>query len=349
MKFFKKSVVGRDGFKTRLYIGSRQWIFLIIYSIITFILFPELIFAQKLEPSLKFHKDSINVGEPVEVSLVLKHPSVLNILMPDTLYNFSPFEFIEKKIFPTKTLNNTSTDSVVYILQTFEVEVKQSLSLPVYIYARGDCTEIFSNRAEILISPLVHQVPNPVRLKSNNNFVEIKSQFNYPFWNIFLASLAGMGLLIFIFFGKKIRRKYLIYKLNKRHKKFLLEYTELTQQAVKNFKPFQIEKSVSRWKEHISYIEETPLYSFTSKEMLKYFKDENLTKSLHSLDKCIYGNFTPSESIKFGVTVFEFKVSPIETIDSITLDKYFRTLLALSDNCLNKKVRKLRGEVEVIN
>ncbi|OFY66462.1 MAG: hypothetical protein A3H98_08620 [Bacteroidetes bacterium RIFCSPLOWO2_02_FULL_36_8] len=302
-----------------------------------------IIYSQKLQPTLTFLKDSINVGEPVSALLVLKHSPGLNILMPDTFYNFSPFDFIEKKVFPTRTSNNTSTDSVIYILQTFEIDSLQRLSLPVYVYARGDCTQIYSNRAEIRISHLVHQVPNPPKLKSNNSFVEIKSQFNYPFWNIFLAITAGIALLIFIFFGKKIRRKFLIYKLNKRHKKFLKEYAESTNLALRYFKPVQIEECVTKWKEHISFIEETPLYSFTSREMIKYFKDENLDKSLHSLDKCIYGHFTPLESIKFGVTVYEFRVSPIETIDSITMDKYFRSLLLLSDNCLNNRIRRLRG------
>ena len=52
-------------------------------------------------PDIQFLKDSVQVGAHVELSMSVTYDKSLDILLPDSLYDFSPFEFVDKRYFPT--------------------------------------------------------------------------------------------------------------------------------------------------------------------------------------------------------------------------------------------------------
>src|SRR5690606_12014610 len=101
--------------------------------------------ARAQKPFLLFQQDSLSIGEKTAVSLVYKHHGDKEVFFPDGSWQFQPFEFIEKNIFPTVTLDSVSTDSAVYLLQTFSTQSHLSLRLPVFLKSGDDSTLVWSN------------------------------------------------------------------------------------------------------------------------------------------------------------------------------------------------------------
>jgi hypothetical protein len=108
-----------------------------------------------------FLKDSVKVGEYIPYSLSITYPAQWQVVFPDSLYDYSPFEFEDKIYFPTQTTDSLSTDSAVYYLSTFELDEIQQLKLGVRVKrGRLDFEEIFTSEDQITLIPLVVQMPD---------------------------------------------------------------------------------------------------------------------------------------------------------------------------------------------
>ncbi|WP_192811682.1 hypothetical protein [Pontibacter sp. BAB1700] len=93
-----------------------------------------------LPPAGSFSKDSVHIGELVRYTLVHRHPAVQEVILPDSTYNFAPFELVRQEFYPTATRAGISTDSTVYTLRTFDTSPVQSLELPpLYYGAQTPC------------------------------------------------------------------------------------------------------------------------------------------------------------------------------------------------------------------
>src|SRR6187399_1721849 len=102
------------------------------------------------------------IGKPVAFSLTASYPRDLQILFPDSAYNFAPYELESKEYFPTHTPDSLSYDSVVYYLTSYEVDSMQFMRLPVFVTHPGDCTEVWSPLDTIYFNHLVAAVPDTV-------------------------------------------------------------------------------------------------------------------------------------------------------------------------------------------
>src|SRR5687768_1338813 len=107
-----------------------------------------------------FFLDSLRVGDETGFYLSATYPSNLNIIFPDSTFNYHPFEFNRKRYFPTQTTNGKSYDSVIYYLSTFEVERVQQLSLPVFQLNAQDCTIYTTDVDTVLLTELVKDLPD---------------------------------------------------------------------------------------------------------------------------------------------------------------------------------------------
>lgn len=56
--------------------------------------------AQGVRVENGFLNDSVKVGQPVQFYLTARYPAHLDIIFPDSTYNFSPFELLQKNISP---------------------------------------------------------------------------------------------------------------------------------------------------------------------------------------------------------------------------------------------------------
>ena len=255
--------------------------------------------GQDYRPKGKFLKDSIKIGEPVHFSLSYTHPRDMELIFPDSNYNFFPFEFLAKQyVSLTKTDSAASKDSVVYTLISFEIDKIQYLTLPVFLFQdnQDDTVRIFSNIDSVFLKELIKVLPDTVTLKENTNFQEVALWFNYPRLMIGIGIFLVIAIVIWLISGKQIRRKYRMYKLKKNYRKFVENFDQIRSDILSGLSrqnrgesEKDIEKLIILWKHYLSKLERQHYITFTTKELLKIFKDEVLNQALMDFDKAIYG------------------------------------------------------------
>lgn len=248
-------------------------------------------YAQQIEPKGYFLKDSLKIGIKTPFVLTLTYPRSLDVVFPDSLYNFTPFELDEKLYFPTVSNDSMSYDSAVYYITSFEIDSTQYFKLPVYIINSNDSTEIFTSEDSILLQHMVSEMPDSVAVEAlplieNTTYKRVMSEFNYPYWVIALIALGVLLTLGFILFNKPIRRYLKIKALTKNHTKFVETFDKSRNSD--NSIDSKAESILVVWKKYLEKLEKQPYTRLTTKEIMLLKKQEDLNKSLKSIDRIIY-------------------------------------------------------------
>jgi len=269
-----------------------------IYNILILFSFTTVVSAQTPELQSGFIQDSLSIGEQVEFWMKVTYPISTDVLLPDTNYNFAPFEFLDKKYFETQFDGESASDSAVYYLQSFEIEKVQYLSLPVTIFENGDSSQVFSERDSIFFRDLAPIVNDTTSLKSNVEYLSVNKQFNYPLWAIVLASLGVISVVLLLIFGKRIRRYFLLKRMKKDYEKFNEQFSELIQVVKNSPQKSNVEKSLNIWKRYSEKLEKEPFRKLTTTEILEYSFTSELSEALKTIDRIIYGNQTKENIFK---------------------------------------------------
>lgn len=245
-------------------------------------------FSQEIQVKGGFQSDSIKIGEVVPYVLTTRYPRELNIIYPDSLFDFSPFEFESKNIFNTRSDSLTSFDSVIYYLTTFEIDPVQTLIIPVYQLKENDSITLEPALDSLLLVEMIPQMPDSIALKENLTYSTVNTEFNYPYLifglGLFLLIVIGIAL----FFGKQIRQKIAIYRLQKRHDKFLARFHKLLMNT--KYSKQEIENILLEWKRYMERLENTPFTKLTTKEIIGLEPDNVLKTDLKIIDRMIYSN-----------------------------------------------------------
>jgi hypothetical protein len=288
--------------------------------------------AQDVKVTAGFVKDSVRLGEPVGYYLTASYPQALNVLFPDSTYNFAPFEFNRKLFSPTTTSNGISYDSVVYYLSTFEIDSIQYLNLPIFIDNARDCTSFTAIRDSISLIEAIKNPPDSVEaqklpLKTSTLYEKVFTQFNY-----IIVLIAGSILLVgavvgWAFFGKKIIQYFKVRELKKKYNKFAAEFTAQLNQLTEAFSPELAEQTVLTWKKYMEGLSKIPYTKYTTPEIKKAFADHTVGVSLASIDRMTYGGIRPESfdsfqqlkseaEISFQKKITESKESPVKTLSA---------------------------------
>ena len=257
--------------------------------------------GQEVKVRGEFVADSVKIGEQIPFSLTATYPKNLTVIFPDSTYTLSPFEFQKKLFFTTQTTNGLSYDSVVYLLATYEIDSIQHLRLPVFVVNKKDCTSIFSNLDEVILTQLVKNIPDTVAakdlpLKTNTDYRSVRWLFNYPIALVVSGVLLILTVAGFLIFGKRVRKYFLLKKLNRNHEKFIGKFNDMISGLQSDFSAMKVETALVLWKYYMENLVETPFSKLTSKEILAKEKNEQLGTALHTIDRVVYGGVpSPSE------------------------------------------------------
>lgn len=258
----------------------RRKLFLILY--ISFL--STITQAQNITPEGGFLKDSLQIGEPVAFTLKVNYPKSLEVVFPDSLYNFSPFELTRKDYFPTKSDSINSIDSAIYYLSTFEIDTVQYLKLPIYIINEYDSTTRWTSTDSIILKQVVTAIPDSVALKTNTEYMEVPMAFNYPYYTIGLVAVAVLLLVVWLVFGKTIKKKLITYRLKKQYERFLLDFDQLVHQPSS-----ACEQVLKLWKTYMEKVTANPYKKLTTKEIIQIASDTSIEEALKNIDRNIYG------------------------------------------------------------
>ena len=174
----------------------------------------------------------------------------------------------------------------------------QSLQLSSYIISRGDSLKITSNTDSININNEIISINPNLKVKYNTIYSKIQSLINYK--NILTISsiVISIIILVYILFGKRVRKYIKIRSLNKKLKKFTIKYEK--QLSIYNSNKFknELEKLLIIWKVYMEYISNNPYLSSTTKEIEKFKKDIKIIKSLKEIDRKIYSKENEGVELK---------------------------------------------------
>lgn len=270
------------------------------------LLFPFAVYGQELRPSGVFMADSIKIGQPVKFSLSVHHLSNTQVLFPDSGYNFSPFELIQKEFYPTITKNKLSFDSAVYIVRTFQLDTNQYLSLPVFHVVGGDSTAYYTNNDTVAIEQYLPETPISMDLKQQTALNPVEQKFNYPHTIAYTVIVILLALILYFLFGKVFNRRYKLFKVRSDHMVFVKNFQRLQKEFTEKKGPLTIEQALSIWKAYLARLENKPINTYTSTEIINLYNKEELKTGLNIIDRAIYGGVISDEAEKALATLKRF-------------------------------------------
>ena len=253
-------------------------------------------------PQGRFLKPTVLVGERIDYELRYEHAPDLAVVFPDSLARFAPFEYVSKTFFPTRTRRGVSLDRAIYHLRTFRLDSVQTLALPVAVLQGPDTLSILPSPSRVRLRrtaapvPFGTTAPLPA-LRQNLTLVPVEPLFNYPYW--IAGALAVLLLLAgaVALFRRRLSRRYQTYKRRKNHGYFLAQFARHVERFELSRSATNVERAVVLWKNDLAGLENSRLNSFTTREIVVYFENDNdVRKALNATDKVIYGNVQTEEA-----------------------------------------------------
>ena len=286
---------------------------------ITYIFCQSASWGQSIEPQGIFLSENAKVGEEVKFALSVRYEKTLNILFPDSLFNFGTFEYNTRTYFKTRTDSTHSFDSVVYNLSTFEVDSVQYLQLPVYFVSNEDSIAIFSNIDSVQLVHVVTDIPENPELIANTEMIGVSRQFNYPYFLIGLGVVLFGALVITVFFGKRLVKAWKVYLMKRTHKKFIERFFNLMRDVSSNNPANTTEHVLAVWKRYMERLEKKPISKLTTKEILVLHSNGQLKENLRLIDRSIYGGEKGNDLfacfdylMKFSIEIYNQRISEIK-------------------------------------
>jgi hypothetical protein len=251
----------------------------------------------------RFSRAVVEVGQPLDYVLSYTHDPAAEVVFPDSLASFGPFEYAGRRWLPTRTTNGRSLDRVVYHLRTFSLAPVQTLQLPVLLL-RGatDTLRLLPPVAKVRLhrlAPTLYstEAAGPPTLRTTYQVLPLAPAFNYPYWLAGLALTLALGGGVWALYGRRWRQRYGHYKRRKNHVYFLTQFTRNAERFTLSRSAAVVERTVSLWKNYLSSLEDTNLNSFTTKELTEHFhNDEDVRRALRTTDRVVYGNLLSEDA-----------------------------------------------------
>lgn len=269
--------------------------------------------AQEIQPRGHFLADSIKIGESVGFSLSLKYPKDLDVVFPDSLYDFSPYEFESKTFSTTKTQGDHSYDSAVYYISTFEIDSVQYLKMPVFVVHGTDSSAIYTTEDSIILKHLVTEIPDSVSAEAaplieNTNYINVALQFNYPYFIIGAIILIIVVVVVIVVFGGRIRKYFILRKLKKNHERFIEQFETL--KTKQNQPVSQLAETILlHWKKYMEKLESRPYTKLTTKEILSRYENVGeVSETLKGIDRTIYSGKLDTNLSSYYNTLEQFAI-----------------------------------------
>jgi len=267
-----------------------------------------LVQSQEIKINGGFIEDSLQLGSTVHYWVTAEYPMEIEVLFADSNYNFSPFEYADKFFVETELRNDNAFDSVVYGLQSFEIDLIQKLQLPVFVVQSNDSIILTTPLDSLFFEELVplQQVSDTTQLIQNTQYNPVDRLYNYPLMWIILGILLAISLIIFFTFGQKIRNYFTIRRLKKEYglfSNFISQLINLLKESVDQERAAQ---GLAHWKNYLERLELQPFSKLTTKEILALEFTSELKEALQNIDKNVYGNQKDPELYKSFQEVEDF-------------------------------------------
>jgi hypothetical protein len=281
---------------------------------------PFISIAQELSVEGYFLKDSAKLGERVGYVLKAKYPSSLNILFPDSTFNFGSMEYLSKQTFTSYTSDSLTLDSAVYYLSNFSLEPIKSYRLPIFEVLRYDSISHFPEEANLHLLLTIAELPDVLTFQENNAYQKISQGFNYPMLILVGALVIILLVICYVFFGKKIHDAWLVYLEKKKRKKFRLQWQLAKDKLARHPDLSSADELLGLWKSYMESLTGQPFREWTTTEIAGHLNQPELVKDIRDIEMIIY-----ADSI------------------SENLDEACLNLTVISENTFDEKIKSHRA------
>ena len=134
------------------------------------------------------------------------------------------------------------------------------------------------------------------KLATETGVVPLLQQFNYPELVMGLLLISGIAALVYGLFGRVVRRQWQLYRLNRRHTKFLKNYDQLSEQLTSFTVSETANQAIIRWKTYMERLDRQPYTSLTTSELAERMNNPQITEALREADRMVYGQTFSPES-----------------------------------------------------
>jgi hypothetical protein len=257
--------------------------------------------AHAQGPTGRFSRPEVAVGQPLDYELRYEHAPDEEVVFPDSLARFAPFEYVGRTWQPTRTQNGRSLDRTVYHLRTFSLAPNQLLQLPVLVLRRTDTLRLLPAPAQVRLRRTAPLLPGgsaaPPALRQELGQLPLAPAFNYPFWLAGLVGVLALAAAGTALFGRRWQRRYGLYKRRKNHVYFLAQFARHAERFTLSRSAPVAERVVVLWKNYLSSLEDNNLSSLTTKELVEHFNnDDDVRRALRATDRVVYGNLLSEDA-----------------------------------------------------
>jgi len=248
---------------------------------------PLLAWQEVPQPQGQFGKDRVQLGETVDYLLVFRHSPETEFRFPDEKYDFGPFEYLDHQFYTTSTSQGISIDSIRYTLATYELNPVQTLAVPVLLQnGSGQEQAVYPLPDTVLLQEVLGPLPDSLQVFENTTPVIVTREFNYYYLAgaVLLLLLLGVGGTLL--FGNRIKKYFLIRKLQRQHQAFMQEFSAARPEQ--DYNTGHLAKAVGIWKGYTGNLLQEPVASLTTRELRQKFGEGDISRALQQLDQAIY-------------------------------------------------------------
>lgn len=262
------------------------YIYLLLFLLISQSKLP----AQEVKVHGYFMQDSAKLGERVTYVLKAEYPSTMDLLFPDSLYNFGSMEYLGKQTFRSITVDTLTTDSALYFLANFSLEPIKEYSLPVFEILRYDSISHRPADAPLALKFIIDELPDALTFQETNAYQKIRRDLNYPALILVMVIVVALLGVIYYFFGDRLKRQWLIYLEKKRRERFVTrwENAQATFFAKKDLDA--ADELLGVWRGYMESLTGHPYREWTSTEIAHALEQPDLVKELREIEVVIYAN-----------------------------------------------------------
>lgn len=245
--------------------------------------------AQEVTVEGFFLQDTVKIGEAIHYAILVTYPLNKEVILPDSIYDFGPFEYISRSYKPTRVVGDMAIDTVTYELTSFEIDPVLYLKLPAFVITKKDSIPIFSNVDSVLIASMVPVLSDSLEVISNTLFTKVATQINYPLIAILLVAFLILAGAVYLLFGGVIRKKIRLRRIRKAYRKFSEQFEQKLSDLRKQPSSALAEDTIGLWKKYMESLEDKPYTKLTTKELMRLGLDEKIKDVLKKIDSSIYG------------------------------------------------------------
>lgn len=244
--------------------------------------------SQNIEVEGYFLQDSAKIGERVPYILKAKYGKGYNIVFPDSTFDYSPFELLEKKTYISYTDDGVTLDSAVYFISNFSLDPVTEFSLPVFEIFKYDSLEHRPNEASLALKLIIDQIPQELSFRENNVYQPIETDFNYPLLlSVLVAILVLAGVTAF-FFGKSLQRKWQIYLEKQKYKRFTKRWEKAESAFASHPDMDHADELLGLWKTYMEHLKNKPFRDWTTTEISDFLENKEIIKDFREIEMIIY-------------------------------------------------------------